>query len=463
MRKIKFINHMVLCVAAIVTTSCGNLLDLAPIDNYGSGNFWKTEAQVSAYVDGLHDALRAKAGQHVITFGELRGGHYKDAVSADGLTISNGAIILQNLSRETPGVSKFGDIYGCITNINLFIAHVTDAAFMPENKKNYYLGQAYGLRAFYYFDLYRVYGGVPIRLGVEVVEGELDPLKLSLGRAKPSEVMAQIKKDLDTSLQYFGEQSGFDPYGHGNKVCWSKAATECLAGEVYLWNSKVTIGDNKADISDLSKAKHFLKNVEGNYGLQLQQDFKRIFSTDNEGNSEVILAVSYMEGEAENSLPRAYTYSLVSGTTNKDSYRADGSVWNDALDIQNNGQQQYEYKFALYEKFEDSDSRREATFMPSYRKKVYKASDFLTNELAILHEKDKEFVQEGQRWWDLCRMKNAKDGIPLVFCKEGDIEGKRAVLNQETEAYKVLWPLDNEILNNDSALEQTPGYEKQEE
>lgn len=356
---------MVLCVAAIVTTSCGNLLDLAPIDNYGSGNFWKTEAQVSAYVDGLHDALRAKAGQHVITFGELRGGHYKDAVSADGLTISNGAIILQNLSRETPGVSKFGDIYGCITNINLFIAHVTDAAFMPENKKNYYLGQAYGLRAFYYFDLYRVYGGVPIRLGVEVVEGELDPLKLSLGRAKPSEVMAQIKKDLDTSLQYFGEQSGFDPYGHGNKVCWSKAATECLAGEVYLWNSKVTIGDNKADISDLSKAKHFLKNVEGNYGLQLQQDFKRIFSTDNEGNSEVILAVSYMEGEAENSLPRAYTYSLVSGTTNKDSYRADGSVWNDALDIQNNGQQQYEYKFALYEKFEDSDSRREATFMPS--------------------------------------------------------------------------------------------------
>ena len=94
---------------------------------------------------------------------------------------------------------------------------------------------------------------------------------------------------------------------------------------------------------------------------------------------------------------------------------------------------------------------------------IYKASDFLTNELAILHEKDKEFVQEGQRWWDLCRMKNAKDGIPLVFCNEGDIEGKRAVLNQETEAYKVLWPLDNEILNNDSALEQTPGYEKQEE
>ena len=61
--------------------------------------------------------------------------------------------------------------------------------------------------------------------------------------------------------------------------------------------------------------------------------------------------------------------------------------------------------------------------------------------------------------WDLCRMKNAKDGIPLVFCIEGDIDNKVAILDQKTEAYKVLWPLDQNILDNDSALEQTPGYE----
>ncbi len=73
------------------------------------------------------------------------------------LAISSGEIRLQNLSKETPGVTKFGNIYGCITNINLFIARVTDANFIPEAKKNYYLGQAYGVRAFYYFDLYKVF------------------------------------------------------------------------------------------------------------------------------------------------------------------------------------------------------------------------------------------------------------------------------------------------------------------
>jgi hypothetical protein len=159
MRNLKFIHIMVLNIAAIVATSCGDMLDLAPIDNYGSTSYWKTESQVSAYIDGLHKQLRDMAEQHIITFGELRGGHYKDGTSADGLAISSGEIRLQNLSKETPGVTKFGNIYGCITNINLFIARVTDANFIPEAKKNYYLGQAYGLRAFYYFDLYSLWWG----------------------------------------------------------------------------------------------------------------------------------------------------------------------------------------------------------------------------------------------------------------------------------------------------------------
>lgn len=55
MRNLKFIHIMVLNIAAIVATSCGDMLDLAPIDNYGSTSYWKTESQVSAYIDGLHN------------------------------------------------------------------------------------------------------------------------------------------------------------------------------------------------------------------------------------------------------------------------------------------------------------------------------------------------------------------------------------------------------------------------
>ena len=36
MRNLKFIHIMVLNIAAIVATSCGDMLDLAPIDNLSS-------------------------------------------------------------------------------------------------------------------------------------------------------------------------------------------------------------------------------------------------------------------------------------------------------------------------------------------------------------------------------------------------------------------------------------------
>ena len=92
------------------------------------------------------------------------------------------------------------------------------------------MGQAYGLRAFIYFELYRIYGGVPLRLDVEVIDGVLDPNKLYMARATPKQVMTQIKKDLDLSIEYFGNVTNFDPYNRGKKVYWSKAATECLMG-----------------------------------------------------------------------------------------------------------------------------------------------------------------------------------------------------------------------------------------
>lgn len=41
-------------------------------------------------------------------------------------------------------------------------------------------------------------------------------------RAKPSEVMAQIKSDIQQSISLFGNQTSFDPYGRGKNVIGAK-------------------------------------------------------------------------------------------------------------------------------------------------------------------------------------------------------------------------------------------------
>lgn len=531
--KFTIISGVLMLLMGVAHTSCSDSLDLAPVDYYGSGSYWKTEAHAAGYIDGIHKHMRDAAWQHTIVFGELRGGHYISGTSGDGSSVSGGSVIEQNFDANNTGVSRFGDLYGRITNCNLFIARVTDADYIQEAKKNYFLGMVHGIRAFYYFELYRIYGGVPLRLGVEVIDGELDPTKLYMPRANASEVMAQIKDDLQKSLTYFGSENSFDPYGMGKKVYWNKAATESLIGEVYLWNAKVTTGDNSASQADLAVAKQHLENVANNYGLKMLTDFPRVFDATNKANDEIIFAIRYAEGEASNNANQ-YVYNVGTGQTNRNSYLEDGSLFDDPLQISTtSSMQRYEYKKEFFERFDLRDSRRNATFLPAYIKNeegelvlrgthvqknigyinsngvrqwvgdyiyyrlpwvylslaeianmegdntkveeyinkvrqraygenwsseiAFTAGDFTTNELAILHEKDMEFVQEGQRWWDLRRMTLTKGGRHLVFTPEASIDGN-PILNEASEAHKVLWPLDKGLLDNDDALEQTPGY-----
>jgi starch-binding outer membrane protein, SusD/RagB family len=82
---------------------------------------------------------------------------------------------------------------------------------------------------------------------------------------------------------------------------------------------------------------------------------------------------------------------------------------------------------------------------------------FAANELAILFERDKEFVWENKRWFDVLRMQDAT-GQPLVFSSAVTYGRGTPVLNRATEAHKVLWPVDVTTLNNDPKLVQTPGY-----
>ena len=88
----------------------------------------------------------------------------------------------------------------------------------------------------------------------------------------------------------------------------------------------------------------------------------------------------------------------------------------------------------------------------------YTAGSFTANELAILGEKDREFLQEGQRWHDLRRMTLTKDGKHLVFCPEANPKKNGRPILDEAQSHKLLWPIDKNVMNSDKELKQTPGY-----
>ena len=63
---------------------------------------------------------------------------------------------------------------------------------------------------------------------------ELDISHLEKAASPASEVMDQIKKDIDASVNAFGSDYSYK-YGKGY---WSKSATLILKGEVYLWSGR---------------------------------------------------------------------------------------------------------------------------------------------------------------------------------------------------------------------------------
>ena len=99
----------------------------------------------------------------LFTLGELRGGTLRDGTSFTGTaSLNSGSIVRQDLRESSPGISGWAGFYAAIFQVNNFIYQVEKADYLVAADKSYYLGQAYGLRAFYYFQLYRTYGRVPL-------------------------------------------------------------------------------------------------------------------------------------------------------------------------------------------------------------------------------------------------------------------------------------------------------------
>lgn len=518
MKKLNLI--IVLAGFLVGTQSCHKTLELAPEDYFASNSFWKNEAQVTNFMVGLHKQFENSQFMF-FRLGEMRGGSLSN-VDRSGASLNELQIIDQNLTEAVSGVTNWAGFYGPILQLNLFISKVEPVDFLTAAKKNYLLGQAYAMRAFYYFQLLRTYGAVPLRLTPDVITNT-NAVALRMPRSTEADVLAAIKTDVNKSLDLFGTSSTID------KNQFSPDAARMLKGEVYLWSAKVY-----GTTADLAEAKTALNAITG---YSLLPNFSDVFNYSHKNNNEIIFSMHFGVGESEMSPVNYFTYALANFDYQhyKDSTVSAG-VGNflvDPLDLDPSNSlqiiQRYGYTFQLFQSYDLADKRRNATFYDYYKVNtsvnpyvveirntalvkflgtistdkryfsddwpVYREADRLlmlaeivnaeggdptqyikqirdrafggpgndptpfvngskdANELAIFAERSKEFVYEGQRWYDLRRMKYAGD--PLVFKSANQPYG---VLDKATEAYKILWPIDTKIWTDDPLVNQTPGY-----
>ncbi|MCD8182062.1 MAG: RagB/SusD family nutrient uptake outer membrane protein [Bacteroides sp.] len=522
MKKIIYIISLV--VSSVLYTSC-DALDLAPEDYFGSGNYWSNEAQVSGYMTGMHSQLRSNYSMFYI-LGELRGGTQRVGTSSENTSLDYANLRSNVIDQDRPGVDNWNGLYSPIMQVNHFIEKVeNECVFLDDTSRKHYLAQAYGLRALYYFMLYKTYGGVPIVTEVELLNGEVTADKFYVERSTPEATLEFIKGDIGKSETNYSDVTVANDY---NKTLWSKAATLMLKAEIYMWSAKVTIsGHTATGTEDLKVAEAALNQIIGKF--ELLPEFDKVFSTSNRNNKEVIFTLHFADGEATN-WGGAFLYqdAVFIGQV----YGRDGKrIETDTLNLKGTGGVfRHEYTYDFWSTYDSKDTRRDATFLEYYTKDdmspesfgcvlkkcigsinsnnsriydtdviVYRYADallmmaevanglgkscssyindvrkraygddyagheytdgsFETNELAILHERDKEFVWEGKRWFDVVRMQDASHKS-LAFSASASYPATKALISTNEE-HKLLWPLDINTMNINPLLEQTPGYEQ---
>lgn len=319
--------------SGISVTSCSDKLELSPNNSFTGSNFWGSQTEFETNIIAMTADWRGFTFQNNYLAGELRAGYYLATPSAglDYTVVSYTSEILNDYTPARTQFSNFASYYQLILDINLFLYQAENTDVMSEEAKAYMLGIVYGLRARAYFYLYRMYGGVPLRLEPDVALGNFNVQELYMERAQPSAVMAQIKKDLDASLSNFskGKASAISAFKASSKAYWNEASTKMLAGEVYMWSAKVTTGDQKATgAADIAKAKGYFTDVINNYGLSLSPDFFSIFAKSNASNPEIIsyVAYDYNDGAVWDNNTNNFACAMPAFTTNGGAARA-GQYW----------------------------------------------------------------------------------------------------------------------------------------
>ena len=357
-----------IAIASVMTftMSCNQMdLDLAPEDYFASGSFWKNADQVNGAMIGLHSQLRGYQNTFW-NLGELRSGVFKTGTGFTGTsTLNSQGLISQDIRESSPGYSAWASLYSPIFQVNNFIYQVESATYLTDEQKGYFLGQAYGLRAFYYFHLYRTYGRVPIVTEPKVaINTPTSAEEAYAPRAKTEkETLDFIKADIDKSVQSFNN----DYTIKSQKGQWSLAASQKLKTDVYLWSAKVTVdGAAPTNINaDLQTAKAAVESVIPRFSLQA--NFANVFNSASvpasKGNNEIIFAIRYQVGESSNGLVANFIYQQsdnLSGFVDHDG----NPVSNDPLQVASSGTLiRYEYKIDLYDLYDQADQRANATFL----------------------------------------------------------------------------------------------------
>jgi len=293
----KRIYYSILLIGIAGLSACKKTIDLYPLSNLNTGTYYSNYEEVKAALTGCYNGMQRPLTNEWM-FTELRSDNSKQG--QPGSTAS-GNRDLSDLDMFIPATTHQANYtywlntYTNIRNCNVVLEKlgvVYDPAagtisFKPidipisETDRKQLAGEAMFIRAYHYFNLVRLYGGVFL------VHKTISPDEAkTMNRVTVADIYKLIEADLSTAASSmnalkYAQIVSSTPNDLGRANQW---AAKGLLAKVYLTENR------KADAANL------LQDVITNSGYSLQSSYANVFNINNEMNSEILFAVRYKAG-----------------------------------------------------------------------------------------------------------------------------------------------------------------------
>jgi hypothetical protein len=281
-------------ISAVGLTGCNKIIDINPQSNLNTATFYANASDVSAALTGCYNGMQ-KPLLDEWTLTELRS---DNAIQGVPGSLSTPNLLLNELDQFMPSPSHTGvysfwiNTYFNIRNTNMVLnslgvnyavasGKITYDQInipVPDASRKTMAAEASFIRAYHYFNLVRLYGGVFLSH-----EPTTPAEAKEMNRVSADEIYKLIIADLQNASDN-GDKAKFGAIASANIGRANSWAAKALLAKVYLTLNR------KAEAATL------LTDIITNSAYKLQANYADVFSTANEMNSEVLFAIRYKAG-----------------------------------------------------------------------------------------------------------------------------------------------------------------------
>ena len=480
---------LVLCPLILIFTSCLNeFLTVEPLADITTSTFWKSENDVRAELNAGYAHIKNAYKTGFLYWTEARSDNFLGNVT--------GSSPVQNVSlnklTSNLGACNWNHWYKLISVANYaiyFIPTMTDK--MDEATRNHLLSEAYFLRAFAYFNLYRIWGDVPLVTQPTLRRSDVEkPLK-----SPKEDIFALVVSDLaaaDTLVNVIVDE----------KFIYSPAALYALTTDVAMWEKdyekavlfsdklyalgKHTLdGVNFADVCRDATTADNIWTLKWNYSTDGENNitatlanssnpfvptfelYQKWFAWEKEFNARDLRRVATIDSAKYREFNTKHVMSLPNST----------QCWKWSPGEHKPQTEYQECYIPIYrladiillraealnrlgrtdEAIEEMNKVRRRAGLPD-KDAAYYAGDSEKLEEDIWQERQFELYAEGRRWFDLRRTDRVEKVMNAYFTGYIAKYGGQDRYRLFEEEWQYYWPVSQDILNENENLKQTGSY-----